>query len=184
MEKLLLHLCCAPCAPYPLRELKKEFNLTLYFYNPNIHPKKEYLFRLTEVKKLAKIENLPLIEGEYEPEKWLEMTKGLENEPEKGKRCELCVSERMESTAKKAAELKIYRFGAVLSVSPHKDAVMINSAGKKAADGQSAEITFYEANFKKKEGFKISSQISGELGFKRQNYCGCTHSLASRKTAG
>jgi predicted adenine nucleotide alpha hydrolase (AANH) superfamily ATPase len=177
-EPFLLHLCCAPCAPHPLRELKKEFDLTLFYYNPNIHPEAEYLARLDEVKKLAEIEKLPLIVGEYRHEKWFEMTKGLEDEPERGERCRLCISERLEVSARKAKELGIGRFGAVLSVSPHKDVYMINEAGKRA--GSAGGVEFYEANFKKKEGFKISSKISRELGFERQDYCGCAYSLRDR----
>ena len=178
-EKFLLHLCCAPCAPHPLRELKKEFDLTLFYYNPNIHPEAEYLARQEEVKKLAEIEKLPLLIGEYRHEEWFEMTKGMEDEPEKGARCELCISERLEVSARKAEELGIGRFGAVLSVSPHKDVYMINEAGQRA--GSAGGVEFYEADFKKKEGFKISSRISRELGFKRQDYCGCAYSMRERE---
>jgi len=174
-EKLLLHLCCAPCAPYPLRLLKEKYDLTLYFYNPNIHPKSEYLFRLKEVEELAKIEGLTLIVGEYKPEEWFEMTKGLESSPERGERCELCISDRMSESGRKASELNIKNFGAVISVSPHKDAMMINRVGVDA--GREHGVKFYTADFKKKEGFKISSKISKELGFKRQNYCGCSYSV-------
>ena len=190
--EFLLHICCAPCSPHPIRELKKEYDLTLYFYNPNIHPESEYQLRLAESEKLAEIENIPLIVGDYQPEKWVMNTLKYKNEPERGKRCEMCIGDRLEETAKKAATLGKQIFGTVLSVSPHKDAVMINMLGKEAADMvslDSLEIRHFEADFKKKEGFKISSQISKELGFERQSYCGCLYSRheavkAGRATAG
>lgn len=184
-ESLLLHLCCAPCAPYPIGKLKEEFNLALYYYNPNIHPKEEYLFRLEEAKKLSREENLPLFVGDYRIKEWFEMTKEFKDEPERGKRCELCISERMRETANKAAVLGIKHFGTTLSVSPHKDALMINRAGKAAenscGEGETGHgILFYETDFKKKDGFKISSRIGRERGFKRQDYCGCVYSRAEK----
>jgi len=180
-KPFLLHLCCAPCAPHPLRELKKRYRLTLYFYNPNIHPEAEYRMRLEEVRKLADIEGLPLAEGEYRPDEWFAMTRELADEPEKGRRCELCISERLEKTARKAADLGIAEFGTVLSVSPHKDILVINRAGRTAsAKTGNGGPAFLEADFKKKDGFKISSRISKELGFVRQDYCGCVYSRRDR----
>ncbi len=175
----LLHICCAPCSPHPIRELKKDYDITLYFYNPNIHPESEYRLRLAESEKLAEIENIPLIVGNYRPEKWVMNTLKYKNEPERGKRCGICIGDRLEETAKKAATLGKRIFGTVLTVSPHKDAVMINRLGNAAADRltlDSIEIRHFEADFKKKEGFKISSRISKELGFVRQSYCGCIYS--------
>ncbi|MFQ5432879.1 MAG: epoxyqueuosine reductase QueH [Nitrospinota bacterium] len=183
----LLHICCAPCSPHPIRVLKENYNLTLYFYNPNIHPESEYLLRLAESKKLAEIENIPLIAGGYQPEKWITNTLQYKNEPERGKRCEICIGNRLEETAKKAAALGKEIFGTVLTVSPHKDAVMINRLGNAAVKGlntDSLEVMHFEADFKKKDGFKISSRISKELGFKRQSYCGCLYSRLEAIQAG
>jgi len=196
----LLHICCAPCSPHPIRLLKENYNLTLYFFNPNIHPESEYLLRLEESKKLAEIENIPLIEGDYQPENWIMNTVKYKSEPERGKRCEICIGDRLKETTIKAATLGKNFFGTVLTVSPHKDAVMINRLGNAAAEGlapeglaldglarsglarsglarNSVEVMHFEADFKKKDGFKISSHRSKELGFKRQNYCGCVYSL-------
>jgi predicted adenine nucleotide alpha hydrolase (AANH) superfamily ATPase len=183
----LLHICCAPCSPHPIRELKKDYDITLYFYNPNIHPESEYRLRLAESVKLAEIENIPLIVGDYRPEKWVMDTLKFKNEPEGGKRCEICIGDRLEEAAKKAAALGKQIFGTVLTVSPHKDAVMINRLGNAAADTlspDSIEVRHFEANFKKKEGFKISSRISKELGFVRQSYCGCLYSRFEAVQAG
>lgn len=178
-DGFLLHLCCAPCSPHPIRKLKKDYSLTLYFYNPNIHPEAEYRLRLEEVEKLAKIENLPLLTGDYDKERWMKMALPFKNEPEKGRRCEACIGDRLEQTARVASEVGAKHFGTVLSVSPHKSAVMINGLGKNAETAvgkEGTELAFYEADFKKKEGFKISSKIAGELGFIRQDYCGCLFS--------
>ena len=189
----LLHICCAPCSPHPIRVLKENYNLTLYFYNPNIHPESEYLLRLAETKKLAEIENIPLIAGGYQPENWIKTTLKYKGEPERGKRCAICIGGRLQETAKKAADLGKEFFGTVLTVSPHKDAVMINKLGNAAAEGLArsgfarsglTEVVHFEADFKKREGFKISSRISRELGFKRQNYCGCVYSRLEAIKAG
>ncbi|GMT42539.1 MAG: hypothetical protein IEMM0002_0950 [bacterium] len=180
----LLHLCCAPCSPHPIDVLKKDYKVTLYFYNPNIYPETEYESRLDEVKKLAVIENLPLITGDYYPDLWIKDKEKLRDEPEKGKRCELCIGDRMMQTARTAARLDMENFGAVLSVSPHKDALMINSLGRKAQkilNRDGTDIVFFEADWKKKEGFKISSRISRNMGFVRQDYCGCVYSRGRMK---
>lgn len=186
-EKIVLHLCCAPCSPHPINLLEKDFDITLFFYNPNIHPKSEYVDRLEEVKKLAKIKNLPLVVGDYGPDEWMRRHAHLGDEPEKGKRCEMCIEERLRRTAKQAAHMGINNFGAVLSVSPHKDAVMVNAAGRRVQEepancNEAVEVNFYTSDFKKKEGFKISSRIAKELGFKRQDYCGCVFSVRKGKT--
>ena len=176
---LLLHICCAPCSPHPIRLLKEKYDLTLYFYNPNIHPMSEYLLRLAESEKLAKIENIPLVVGEYRRDDWIMNTVQYKDEDERGKRCEICIADRLEETAQKAASLGKEIFGTVLTVSPHKDAVMINRLGKEAEAALvkgGVDVRHFEADFKKKDGFKISSRISKELGFVRQSYCGCIYS--------
>ncbi|VAX23760.1 FIG053235: Diacylglucosamine hydrolase like [hydrothermal vent metagenome] len=178
MSRMLLHICCGPCAPYVVEQLKKEYEVTLYFYNPNIHPKKEYERRLVEAHRLAQDSDLPFIEEKYDPDNWHTATKGLENEPEKGKRCEVCFDIRLSKTADTAARNGFDVFAAVLSVSPHKDAVMINRVG--ASAGEHSGVKFLEANWKKKEGFKITTRMADDMGFYRQNYCGCVFSLRDR----
>ena len=181
-ERLLLHLCCAPCSPHPISELQKEFDVTLYFYNPNIHPMSEYDIRLDEVRKLAEEFSVDLIEGEYRPEKWFQSTRGLEEEPERGERCNVCVEGRLEHTATKAVELGIARFGTVLTVSRHKDSVMINSKGLETASkrrmmGAKAGIEFHDVDWKKGGGEQKSAAVAKEMRLNRQDYCGCIPSM-------
>lgn len=178
-------MCCAPCSPYVVEQLRQEYDLTLYFYNPNIHPEKEYTLRLDELRRWAEGIDTPLIVGEYDAERWFAATKGYEGAPERGARCEICFDMRLGETARKAGELGADMFGTVLSVSPHKDAVVINRVGAKA--GETAGVEFMAADWKKKDGFKITAKMGRELGFYRQDYCGCVYSRrgdAARKTAG
>ncbi|MBI4664902.1 MAG: epoxyqueuosine reductase QueH [Nitrospinae bacterium] len=174
---LLLHLCCAPCVPYVVETLREEYEVTLYFYNPNIHPETEYMARLTEVRHLARLYRLPLVEDEYVSAKWFNAVKGLENEPERGARCSVCFEKRLEKAAETAARMKLECFGTVLSVSPHKDAAVINRIGAKT--GETHDVSFLEADWKKKEGFKKTVEIGKNLGLHRQDYCGCIFSLKS-----
>lgn len=174
-NRFLLHVCCAPCAPHPLRTLKKEFALTLYFFNPNIHPKKEYKRRLDETRKLAEAEGVALVEGKYRPAAWLLKARQWKDEPEKGKRCEACIGARMDEAARKAKELGIRRFGTVLSISRRKSSIMVNRMGGLAAK-KFPGIAFSEADWKKAHGERFSEKISAEYGFERQNYCGCVYS--------
>jgi len=184
-NKFLLHICCAPCSPHPIRELKKQFELTLYFFNPNIHPKKEYLARLVEAEKLAFGENMPLIAGEYRPREWFQNARQWKDEPERGKRCEFCIGHRLFETARMAAERGIARFGTALTVSRLKSAIMLNSLGEKAqAEFRGKGIVFYEADWKKKDGFNISAKLSDEMGFVRQDFCGCVYSRKNSRKKG
>jgi predicted adenine nucleotide alpha hydrolase (AANH) superfamily ATPase len=180
-RRFLLHICCAPCSPHVIRELKKEFEVALYFYNPNIHPKDEYDRRLEEAEKLAALEKIPIFLGEYRHEEWTKGAEQWKNEPERGKRCEFCIGGRLAETARKADELGINLFGTVLTLSRLKNAIMINSLGKRAAENFSG-IAFHKADWKKKDGFNISAKISGEIGLKRQDYCGCAYSIRPAKT--
>ncbi len=183
MEKILLHSCCAPCACYPLRELLSQgYQVTLFYYNPNIHPFEEYRARLAELKNyLAKLGNLELIEGDYEVEKWFKLIKGLEHEPERGKRCDICYRMRLERTAQLAKQKKFDYFGSTLSISPHKKADVISRLGEELA--AKYQIKFFDRDWKKKDGFKISCQISREENFYRQDYCGCIFSKLAREKA-
>ena len=170
----LLHCCCAPCSTYPLQLLKKEFKVTLFFFNPNIHPEAEYIDRKREIERLSEKWGFPLIIGDYDTNNWFKVVEGLEQEPEGGSRCEVCYRYRMEKTCLKAKELKMACWGTTLSVSPHKKADVINRIGRYLKVKYC--IDFMEADFKKKNGFKISCKISNDEGFYRQNYCGCIFS--------
>ena len=179
LPRMLLHVCCAPCSPYVVDLLRRDYDLTLYFYNPNIHPEEEYRLRMDEIREWTKSIGMPLIEGEYDSGAWLYQTKGLEDAPEKGKRCEVCFDKRLSKAARKTAELGFEVYGAVLTVSPHKDAAVINRIGAK--QGKEHGVEFIEADWKKKEGYKITTRMANELGFYRQDYCGCVYSRHGRE---
>jgi len=180
--RLLLHSCCAPCSTYIIEYLSQYFSITIFFYNPNIHPATEYYKRLNEQKRL--IEEFPvknkinIIEGKYEPEVFFEEGKGLENEPEGGKRCLKCFYLRLNKTAKKAQELDIPYFTTTLTISPHKNAVAINQIGNEIANRYQLHYLF--SDFKKKNGFKRSIILSDQYGLYRQNYCGCVFSMQNK----
>lgn len=173
-EKILLHCCCAPCATVPWERLQKEYNVQLYFYNPNIQPYEEYLQRLNELKKFTKKSSMTMIEGEYDVGNWEMLCKDLAIEPEGGKRCGRCYEIRLVNTAKQAKKMNIPWFTSTLSISPHKNAEIINMMGEEIA--QKFGLKFYAADFKKRDGFKQSIKISKQEGFYRQNYCGCIYS--------
>ncbi len=176
---ILLHTCCAPCATSVVEQLKKDFNITLFFYNPNIHPKKEYEKRLNEIKTLAKIWKLNLIEGEYNPKRWFKMAHIYRHEPERGKRCTLCYAMRLFETAKLAKELYFPYFTTTLTIGPLKDEKRIFYIGRILS--KKFKLNFLEQDFKKKDGFKKSVEISKQINLYRQNYCGCIYSLMERK---
>lgn len=173
-SKLLLHSCCAPCSIYVLDQLAHDYDLTIFFYDPNIHPRKEYLLRRDEMKNYAKKVGVYFVEGEYESKKWFDRAKGMEAEPERGKRCDMCFDMRLSKTAAKAKAEKYDMFATVLSISPHKDYQKISMIGNKLAD--QLGIDFLDRDWKKKDGFKIGSKMSKEEGFYRQDYCGCIYS--------
>lgn len=172
--KLLLHCCCAPCATHPFRLLSESFEVTAFFYNPNIYPESEYQARLLEIQKLSKKWQFPLIIGPYEPELWETRIRGHESDPEGGARCLLCYQLRLEKTALEAKLANMEYFTSTLSISPHKNAEQINAIGEAIAS--ESGVGFYPANFKKKDGFKKSCELSKEEGLYRQNFCGCQYS--------
>jgi len=172
--KLLLHICCANCGIAAIEKLLPDFKLTLFWYNPNIHPLTEHQKRLVDVKKLAKIYKLDLIVNDDDFEKWLILTKGLEKEPEGGKRCSFCFKMRLKKTAQLAKKNGFDYWGTTLSAGPQKDVQIINSMGAILADKY--RLQFYSANFKKKDGFKKSVILGKKYNFYRQNYCGCVFS--------
>lgn len=172
--KLLLHICCAPCGAYVSNLLMQDYEVILYFYNPNIFPDSEYESRLIEVKRIAKEFDLKLIIGEYNHKSWLEKIIGKENEPERGLRCRICYWERLENTAMIAKSKKIENFATTLSISPHKDATAINVIGKDLEIKY--EIKFLDKDFKKQDGYRKSLELSKKYEFYRQNFCGCEFS--------
>ena len=184
--KLLLHICCAGCGAYVSQLLKQSFNVTLYFYNPNIYPESEYNKRLTEIKRIAKKFGLNLIIGKYNHKKWLKLIKGHEHDPEKGERCLMCYGNRLKSAVKVAKEKKFNYWTTTLTVSPHKDAQAISRIGNELASKYGVDpstgaqdLRFLDKDFKKQDGFRKSVELSKELGLYRQDYCGCEYSHKS-----
>ena len=176
--RLLLHACCAPCSTSVLERLVREYHVTGYFYNPNIHPSNEYTTRLFEAKEYYGEQGIPLVAEEYDEDVWHTLVQGHEGDPERGERCTICYRMRLERTARKARELGMDIFGTVLTISPHKDAARINSLGEELA--KEYGVRFLVADFKKRDGYKRSIEISREKDLYRQNYCGCIYSGVKR----
>ena len=175
MKEILLHVCCGPCATHSIIELEQEsFDVTTFFSNSNIHPKEEYLRRLNSLKTYVEKVNIPLIIDNYNPKEWLDQVKGYEESPEGGKRCEICIKNRLKLTAEYAKAHGFEWFTTTLTISPHKNAEIINKIGIKL--GEENHINFLLKNFKKKDGFKKSLIISKDHDLYRQNYCGCIYS--------
>ncbi|TKJ39042.1 hypothetical protein CEE37_11500 [candidate division LCP-89 bacterium B3_LCP] len=172
--RLLLHVCCAPDVTVALERLPETERFCLYFDNPNIHPAEEYARRLAAFYQVICNSGVDCVVGGYDPEFWHEHVKDHEEDEEGGERCSECIAYRLERTAKKAKLREFDTIGCVFSTSPHKNAELINRIGKEIA--QKHSLDFLESNFKKKEGFKRSVEISRQLGIYRQNYCGCIHS--------
>lgn len=179
---LLLHACCAPCSSYVLEYLSKHFNITLFFYNPNISPQKEYDFRAAELRRLVgemELKNtVNIIEGKYEPERFFALAKGLEDLPEGSERCARCFRLRLEEAAIFAKEQSFEYFTTTLSISPHKNALLLNSIGKEMSDKYG--ISYLFSDFKKKNGYKRSCELSVIFNLYRQDYCGCIYSKKAR----
>lgn len=177
-KTLLLHSCCAPCSSYVLEYLTEFFDITLLYYNPNISVKEEYNKRIGEVKRL--IFEMPLksqvklTEGRYDPKEFFDMAKGMENLPEGGERCFKCYRLRLEEAAKSAKEGGFDFFTTTLSISPHKNAQKLNEIGETLE--KEYGVKYLYADFKKREGYKRSIELSQTYGLYRQNYCGCVFS--------
>lgn len=175
---LLLHSCCAPCSSYVLEYLSKYFAITVFYYNPNIAPKEEFEKRVEEQKRL--IQSMPLknpvdyIVGNYDPERFYKMAKGLEEVSEGGERCFLCYELRLRETAEVAKQGNFDYFTTTLSISPLKKADKLNEIGYKLE--QEYQVRYLYSDFKKKDGYKRSIQLSQEYHLYRQNYCGCIYS--------
>lgn len=179
---LLLHSCCGPCSSSVLEKLSGSFDITLLWYNPNLYPQAEYELRLETqkelIEKMGLSEKIKLLVLPWRHEDYLEAARGLENEPEGGRRCAACFRLRQEETARIAAEKGFDYFCTTLSVSRHKDAVLINALGEAAAAKHGA--VWLPSDFKKKDGENRSVELSEQLGIYRQVYCGCEFSLERR----
>lgn len=174
-EKLLLHICCAPCGAYLISEkLMTKFSVVLYFYNSNIDSQLEYDKRLSEVKKIAQKFSLPLEIEPYNHSVWVEKVNGLENEPEKGRRCQVCYFDRLAKTAGLAKNLGINNFYTTLVVSPYKDYDSIVNIGQNLAEVHN--LNFLDLQLDRSELYQKSINLAKELGLYRQNYCGCEFS--------
>jgi len=175
---LLLHSCCAPCSSYVITYLAEYFKITILYYNPNIEPKEEYLKRKNEqlrlLQELNVKNNVEFLDIDYEHDKYESTIKGLEQEKEGGTRCEKCFQLRLEKTAKLAKTNNFEYFGTTLTVSPHKNAQKINEIGFALQD--ICQVKFLPSDFKKKEGYKKSIELSKEYNLYRQDYCGCKYS--------
>lgn len=182
VPKLLLHSCCAPCSSYVLEYLSNYFEITVLYYNPNIFPESEYTKRIWEQQKLIDEMNvkypISFMAGPYDKEKFYEMAKGLEKVKEGGVRCFGCYELRLRETARIAAQAGFDYFTTTLSISPLKNAEKLNEIGVKLAEEYG--VSYLLSDFKKKNGYKRSIELSKQYGLYRQDYCGCEF---SKKTA-
>lgn len=177
-KTLLLHACCAPCSSYVLEYLSKYFDITLFFYNPNIYPEEEFRFRENELRRLIGEMPLPsgvnIISGRYEPTEFFDIARGYEELPEGDERCRRCYALRLEESARAAKEGGFDYFCTTLSISPYKNAEWLNTIGKEMSEKYGVGYLF--SDFKKKNGYKRSCQLSEQYSLYRQDYCGCVFS--------
>jgi len=198
---LFLHSCCAPCSSYVLEYLRQYFRVTVFYYNPNISMEAEYQKRAEEQKRLIRVFNeqalerkemsdgrdgkwypVKVTEGDYEPEVFFEAVKGLEECPEGGERCFACYELRLRKTAELAAEGKFDFFTTTLTISPLKNAEKLNEIGERL--GKECGVRWLVSDFKKRDGYKRSIELSKEYGLYRQDYCGCVYSRRARNSLG
>lgn len=172
--KLLLHACCAPCASSSILRVADSFDLTLYFYNPNIDGESEFIKRAEELQRLCKTFNVKCIIEGYNPQDFYDIVKGYEGDLEGGSRCARCFKLRLNKTAQKAKECGFDYFATTLTLSPLKNAELINKIGIELAKDSS--VKYLPTDFKKRGGYLQSIQLSNEYGLYRQNYCGCEFS--------
>ncbi|MFT3741197.1 MAG: epoxyqueuosine reductase QueH [Gammaproteobacteria bacterium] len=176
-SKLLLHSCCAPCACDIMQRLVDAgIEYTIYFYNPNIHPRQEYEIRKQENIRFAEKHHIPFIDGDYDSDEWFSRAKGLENEPERGKRCTMCFDMRFERTALYAFEHGFKVFSSSLGISRWKDMNQINDCGVRAASHY-PELIYWTFNWRKGGGSQRMIEMSKQEAFYQQEYCGCVYSL-------
>ena len=179
---LLLHSCCAPCSSYVMEYLSEYFSITVFYYNPNIYPESEYTKRILEQQKLIRdmhfAHPVSFLAGKYDKERFYQMAEGMEHLKEGGARCMKCYELRLSETARQAAAGGFEYFTTTLSISPLKNAQKLNEIG--LAAGEKYGVKYLVSDFKKKNGYKRSVELSGEYGLYRQDYCGCEFSLAQR----
>lgn len=180
---LLLHSCCAPCSSYVISYLSDYFHITIFYYNPNIYPDEEYAKRVVEQKRFiseypAKYE-VQFIEGDFNTKLFYDAVKGLEDVPEGGTRCEACFRLRLNETARIAKENGFDYFTTTLTISPLKNAAVLNQIGEEVA--ADVGVSFLNSDFKKKNGYKQSVELSAQYGLYRQDYCGCVFSKRERE---
>lgn len=203
LPKLLLHACCAPCSSACLERLLPDFAITVFYYNPNIDHEEEYQKRVAEERRLideynrrireascgfppacdrqkSGLSEIRVMEGDYHPEDFHALVRGLENEPEGGARCMACFRLRLFETARVAAQGDFSCFTTTLTISPLKDAGLLNAIGREAAE-QTGRVTWLPSDFKKRNGYLRSLELSREYGLYRQNYCGCSFSKTEKK---
>ena len=178
IPKLLLHSCCDPCSSYVLEYLSKYFRITVLYYNPNISIEEEYLHRIEEqismISEMKTINKVDFVQGEYNPNDFFAIAKGLEDAKEGGERCFKCYELRLKETVKIALDNGYDYFTTTLSISPHKNAQKINEIGEKLSEEYGVKYLY--SDFKKREGYKRSIELSKEYNLYRQNYCGCIYS--------
>ena len=172
--KLLLHICCGPCSTEVIRRLQDDYEVVGLFYNPNIHPEAEHDKRLMEVQRISALWRVLVDVRPYQHERFLEVARGLEHEPEGGSRCLACYRLRLDEAARRAAENGCTHIAATLTIAPMKKAAVINPIGRDVAARHG--LIFLEEDWKKQDGFKHSIELSRDLGLYRQNYCGCEFS--------
>ena len=194
VPKLFLHSCCAPCSSYVLEYLSQYFQITVFYYNPNIYPKEEYFKRVEEQKNFIRrfqqdmfqireqrsCHEINFLEGIYEKDKFYQMALGLEKLPEGGERCLQCYELRLRETAVNAKKFGMDFFTTTLSISPLKNAEKLNEIGERLA--KEYGIPYLTSDFKKREGYKRSVELSKEYGMYRQDYCGCVFSMKERES--
>ena len=183
VPRLLLHSCCAPCSSYVLEYLSNYFEITVFYYNPNIFPENEYTKRILEQQMLIKNMNtkyeVSFLAGAYDREKFYELAKGLEHLKEGGERCFRCYNLRLEEAARIAQDGEFDFFTTTLSISPMKNAEKLNEIGMKL--GVKYGVDYLQSDFKKKNGYKRSIELSKQFGLYRQDYCGCEYSYRDRE---
>ncbi len=175
---LLLHVCCAVCASYVLEYLHKDFDITVVYYNPNITEESEYQYRLSELRRYVKEAGLSyhisFVDAEYDPQSFFDLVRGHEDDREGGARCSLCFAQRLGYTARLCAEGGYDYFATTLTISPLKNAEVLNSIGEKL--GEKHGVKYLCTDFKKREGYKRSIELSKQYDLYRQDYCGCVFS--------
>ncbi len=173
-KRLLLHSCCGPCSTACIERLHDYFDITVLYYNPNIEPEEEYIHRKNVQKEVLKRLNIKFMECDYDNETYKRVTKSLSEEKEGGKRCSVCFGLRLKYTAMMAKKENFDYFATTLTVSPHKNSEIINNIGSKI--GNTLNIKYLFADFKKRDGYKRSIELSKEYNLYRQDYCGCLYS--------